>query len=218
MIATCRSHLKEEIMNFLKSTALIACLLAGGAQAATITENSDFGDFGSPTPLGVLEIGSNSISGSLATTCTPTIETFADCSSGDEIDSLSFSLPSGFEITNLVLKITNFVTTDTNLTEQLGFGNLGFIGFEANGIFPISDIANALLSSRFTFEAASGSVLTNDPNAPLLQGVGDISFDYSASFDVTEVSLAAVPLPAGLPLLLSGLIGLAVLARRRKSS
>lgn len=202
-------------MNRFLTAAFVACLAAGSAQAATITETGDsFGSFSSPFAVSLVP-GSSTISGSLSTTCSPSTNLFADCSdgNGDQIDSVDVSLPSGFEITNLVLTISNFTST---INDQLGFGRLGFFDFDTDGVFQVTDIANALLFGRFTFEAASGTAFPTGPSDPLIQGVGDISFSYSASFDVTPVQqIPAVPLPAGLPLLLTALAGIGLLARRR---
>jgi len=200
-------------MKYLAIAATALALSAGAASAATITETTDFGDFFFPTSAGEFALGSHTISGGLSTTCVATTSLFADCSSGDQIDSISFSLAADTEISNLVLTITDYSATGTlGGVEQLGLGRLGFFRFDSDGVFTVTNITDAHLFSQFTFEAITSTVTSVTPN---LQGTGDISYNYSASFDVVS-SVSPVPLPAGFPLLAVGLIGFGALARRKK--
>jgi len=80
--------------------ALVASLTAGGASATIITyaEGADLSnDAISPTVLGPLDIGKNTVAGSITVNCSLGICTRA----GDFADVFSVSLPSGDEITSL---------------------------------------------------------------------------------------------------------------------
>ncbi|MCA8869844.1 MAG: hypothetical protein KDA67_14410 [Rhodobacteraceae bacterium] len=185
-------------------------LSASMATAAAFSEPPDFGDFFSPTNAGLLSLGSYTMTGGLSTTCVEDVNsTFANCSSGDWMDSLLISLAAGTELDNVQLTISNFTLTGTMESDSLGLGHLGWFIFDADGVYAVS-AGDALRWSQLNFVADSATVTS----PYYLQGTGDISFDYNLAFDVVQT--AAVPLPAGGLLLLSGL-GLAGWLGRRRS-
>jgi hypothetical protein len=192
-----------------------ATLASGAAHAVAFVETSDefFGISG--FSLGTLPVGTHSVSGSVGTTCVATTGFFSDCSGGDEEDIITFTPLVGQEVVNFVATISNFTATG-NLADpfwQLGGANINNVFANSDGVYPASSL---VYSNAFYFRATASTA--GDPLVG--QGVGDISFSYSATFDVRDIAVAppvsAVPLPAGLPLLAAGLGGLTLLRRRAK--
>src|SRR6476469_2992872 len=92
--------------------ALVASFITGGASATIITyvEGLDLSNnFATRTALGVLDIGKNTVAGSVTVNCVAGICNGA----GDDLaDYFSVSLPSGDEITSLTLNVSSFNSTD----------------------------------------------------------------------------------------------------------
>ena len=193
---------KMKLKSIFFRSASIVLLVTGTANASTFVESTDFGGFFTPTYLGVLSSGINTFSGSLATTCVASSGSFADCSSGDESDSFTWDLPSGFEILDASVNISNYTMTGTLDSEQLGFGRIGFEDWGSDGNY-VLNLGDAFLvpQNKATFEVSSATL-----TSPItLQGTGDIGFDYTLSLNVTA---SPVPVPAAVWLFGSALFGL----------
>lgn len=199
------------MLRHLVAILTLVVIVSTNAVAAVYSEPPDFGDFGSPVDIGTLPIGTSNISGSLSTSCVTGSMGFADCSSGDENDLIMFSLPGGHELSDLVLEISGFSVSGTLDTQGLGSGLLGLFNFSFDGTY-FPAVSDAVFFSEFLFQVVSSSQF--DPVE--IQGTGDISFNYSLSFDV--VSSAVIPIPASGALMASALLGVGLLRRRKKAS
>lgn len=186
-------------------------LLSSSAYAVTVAELSDFSDdFIAPTDIGALSAGFNTISGSLGTTCVASTTLIADCTSGDQFDFLGYTLAPGAAITAIELVITEFVRTETLLTDDLGFGRFGDFSFTADGVYNLT-AGNIVVPGVLAFETQSTTLI----GELTLQGTGTIGYSYVATIEVAGPETPVVPLPAGGALTASGL-GLLWYGRRRR--
>ncbi|BCA56444.1 hypothetical protein W02_35840 [Nitrospira sp. KM1] len=182
-------------------------LIAFNAQAATVYDEVLHGDLSdnhlSPTAVG-LSVGGNVIVGS-------TIHQPLDR------DFFSVTIGAGQVLNAIVL--SSYTTTDDQsffgLAIGNGFENLGFTGVDSwalIGSTPGVSVGNNLLDF-ITSGLVGPGVL-----GPSLLGPGVYSFWLQETEGSTTYSLdyqvAAVPLPAGLPLFLSGLLGIGAMARK----
>jgi hypothetical protein len=95
---------------------------------------------------------------------------------------------------------------NSNGVEQMTFGIGGY-----TGVLNVPGAVPSLLSNSFTFVAAvsvAGASLFFEDTGATDGDNGGVILD--------NVKLSAVPLPAAAPLLISGLMGLGLIARRRK--
>ena len=199
-------------LTFMGLTASVL-LLAASANALTITETTDFGDFGDSTLIGVLDEGIHTISGSLFTSCIATIDFFADCSSGDAQDAFEWTFSdSNLEVVSAIITITNYFSTGTLAPTSLflGGGRIGSEFFDVDGVFDLI-VGNALV---FDLSGAVIEVFSGTSTPSNIQGIGDIGFDYILTLNVAP---SAVPLPAAAWLFGSALFGLFGLKRRQKA-
>lgn len=194
--------------NLNVSNLFMACvvLLAApyGVYASTIIEGTDFPGVSSfdtsAASVGVLDLGPNTISGSLSGTCT---NESGGCNSlpGDTQDSFLVEIGQGFQLGGI------FVTT-SNVTGPTGFS---------------ASFAGSNPSSNLIFEPflALGSTTSNLAVSALDPGVyslsvfgqsasepGAFSLDYSIGLNVSPV-----PIPAAVLLYGSGLAGLLAFKR-----
>lgn len=187
--------------------SLIAASVAPAA-ALTVTETTDFSDdVDNSSPVGTLEIGLNTIRGSISSTCTAMVSSAA-CSdySRDWSDSVSFLVPDDAFLTTAIATISKLTVDGSGYPGLQGYSSTGLpflLGKSSNGTFDISPYTPLTRPQSYTF-------------SPILYmgDVGDtISFDWSLGLTVEKAQV--VPLPATLPLLL-GALGLAFAATRRR--
>ena len=193
----------------ITASALLILGLATESNAATFVESNDYGDsFFNPTPLGMLSEGINTVTGSLFTTCVQSGGVVADCTSGDDIDAIEWTVADSFGISAASVSIINYLATGTlGNPFDIGFGRIGFVEWQNNGVYEL-DILDAFLDlNQATFEVASATSFT-----PFLQGTGDIGYDYVLTLHVTA---SPVPLPAGIWLFASALCFIAKSASNR---
>lgn len=202
----------------IKELSRAACAaffcVAGSAQAAVITETTDFSNslsLGSDN-IGQLMTGLNSITGSLSGECVLVLG-FSDCNSvgTDTQDSFLFTIANGFEIVSATFETFNSIgIARYNLTSQptnFGIDGLGTFAPNLNGNSSYNLGAfdpTGLGLINFSFFGGSF--------APL----GSYSTDYTLAFDIAaiDISPTPVPAPAALPLFLSGLAAVGWFKRR----
>ena len=181
--------------------ALGLTFVASTAQAATITETTDFSDsLASPTALGTLDLGLNSISGALSIVCSLT----GSCAgiTGDIEDSFSVDIAAGTQLTDVTI----------NFRGLRQISSLSASGSFFDAIFPSNGGAFSLLSAG----SETGTVSFNIENAFLGTSGSEVN-TYRLDLTVAAIpgTPTPVPLPAGFPLLLAGLGGFAALRKRK---
>jgi len=203
--------------SFLAGAAFVAAALSvGTASAATLTinESTDFGDRSSiATSVGTLAAGANSILGKIGASCG--LSESGSCLeySGDKVDWVSFAIPEGYAASAANLTISNLVRPDSFIMFfiAVGQGSFGSLFINAAGTFDVLETKGATGAQRFGVELVLSNV--SDSRASL------VSFDWRLDLTVSQIVTApppaVIPLPAGLPLLLTALGGLAFLRRRR---
>lgn len=180
---------------------------ATSASALTVTESTDFsGNFSLPTFVGTLDLGSNTVSGSLSGTCESIIGGYL-CGTSDPngspdlVDAFSFDVGAGLELYSAVLSITNHIGYSAGSSST--FDTRSYPGNGSNG--PIEMMFGGPVTGTHTFEISS----------LIVSGELNYSMDYSLELFARQVP--AVPLPAGgLLLLTAG--GLLAGMRGRKSA
>lgn len=110
-------------------------------------------------------------------------------------DVFDITIPTFIPLNNGFFSF-NSISGDSFFVQGLNSGNQGFLGVNENYI---SDDSLA-----FTW------IVNNQDLAAL-----NLNFGTVAIFGNNTVNLSAVPIPAALPLLLSGLVGVGLLSRRR---
>jgi len=184
--------------------AMSAAVIASTSHAAMITETTDFnGNLNFPSDIGTLDVGANSVSGSVDAECDILIGP-GDCITfGDEQDAVEFLIPTGNELTSATLTISDLVGIDAF---GRSFTDLGFLGFSlGEGVFDI----------------LGGTNLTGTQNYQVgVDGFDAFGQVASASWrlDLTVAPISAVPLPAGMSLLLAGLGAFGFARRQQRKS
>jgi len=196
---------------------MIAFLAGSSAAHAAVihyTEPADLSNTSSPTPLGSLDVGTNTINGSIDCTTQPEPNTNAACT-GDRVDDFSVTLPSGDQITSVTLNVTGYTTTGTGDSALFRMSPLPFTAYvflhpvSSNG--PVS-LFNGSITGPGTFEFGADALqdisTATYPNS--------VSFNYLYSITVAQVSTAPpLPQPATLALLGIGLAGIGFARPRR---
>ncbi|MCP9440757.1 MAG: VPLPA-CTERM sorting domain-containing protein [Nitrospira sp.] len=177
-------------------TVAFCGMIAFNVQAATVYDEAVQGDLSnnhvSPTSVS-LGVGQNLISGS--TVHTPSLDR----------DFFTITIGAGHTLDAIVL--SSYTNTDDlsffGMTTGSAFTGLGFSDVSSWALIGTHLIGNDLLT-----------ILTGGPLGP-----GAYSFWLQETEGITTYTLdyqvSAVPLPAALPLFLSGLLGLGAMARRR---
>jgi len=201
---------------FLKHIAMACAFVTIGsaAHSATLnlTETTDYDTvLASSTSLGVLGVGTNTISGSIDFDCTPSGAFFSRCGvsvAADTSDVLKLTLASGTRV------LSGSRMDVTNASYE------GSIDLRLNG---------SLVAFSFPSSNPNGQVIINELIVPttgpfdiefLVGGTldsfvrdGNHTFDYTITLDVE--SLGTVPLPAS-GLMLLGAVGVAGAVGRKK--
>lgn len=189
--------------------ALVAAIVcASTAQAVTVTESTDFKGVGArPTMIGTLDVGVNSVSGSIDGICYAMGHSTCNFFLADDGDLFTFDIAAGTQLTAASLTISGLSTTGSATPSIVvnTIGDLTSLGNSPNG----------------TFDLLAGAPVTGTQVIKLFPELskGYRFFDiFKANWSVAltvEAIPSAVPLPAGLPLLLAGIGGLAALRRRK---
>lgn len=216
-------------MKYLTIAATALALSAGAASAATFNfdeadaPGGDFSDSQSiaNTSVGTAMAGFSSVIGSLSGECLSDPAFGTDCNfqstpGTDEQDSLQFTIASGFELVGIDVGTEGFGPAGMGVAFSVGeyVAGTGPASFIEQILVPINNsgsfaISTPLDAGTYAFSAFGGS--STD--------VGSYEAFWNADFEVVATGgLAPVPLPAGFPLLVAGLIGLGTLARRKKST
>jgi hypothetical protein len=197
--------------NLLRATAIAAGVaLAAPAEAAVITyvEGPDLAVPG--TPLGALDVGLNTVTGSIA--CSG-----GGCFRGDQVDVFNVTLASTLRITGITLAVSNYTAGGT----PGGFGFFGVLGGSLRSQVNFSQLfaGDDPVINVFggTADGAGDLTLTMQPF--FLVGEVSRSWDYVVGITVEAIPTVPVPVPepASLALFGAGLLGLR-LARRRTSA
>lgn len=205
--------------------ALGTTLMSFNASAVLIAvETTDYSNgLAAADNVGALMLGANTISGSLDGECI--MRSRIECNlapnalgvspTGDGQDSFAYELPSGLEITDVTLLISELsgpadfrVAVNALSAPSLGFdGELG-IGVEsysAEGLFTQVSDGN-ILGNLFAYTIIAGSA----------SELGAFSFSYLVEITTAALPISEVPIPGALVLMLSGLAGLGFAGRKIK--
>src|SRR5262245_4900162 len=182
----CKSH--RSLLLGVASAGWLCVSEAAVALPLSVTESGDFSGSGlSPTAVGTLDAGINTISGDTA-----------DSAPFPDSDFFSVTLPGGFSITGISLSVSSFV--DGSLLSSLvllSSPSSGFESFNGDGTVTVDP---------FTI---SGTTVVID-----VRGDGGFDVPGRDTFDYT-VSITAIPEPATALLVGLGLAGVAAASRRR---
>lgn len=195
-------------MNKLFSLAAVAMFsMATAASAVTIQPSSDTGRSGDLVVAGDViarGAGTDAYDGD--------VNTYYELEYGETVDF--FFSPDSFQGPGAVIEITTSsrIRWDEYISIEVGIeGDMG--SFVAVNPAVIQNTAGPI---AFTFAGIFNVLRITDVTIANAVGAVDTA-DRTAGFDIAEVSVSAVPLPAGLLLLGTALGGLGV-ARRRKAA
>jgi hypothetical protein len=190
----------------LLAMALGTTMMSTQAFATLIsyTEPADLtGNLAIPDNLGSVDLGLNTVSGSISMDCT------IFCSISDEGDAFEFVVGGGLTISTIELVITNYASTDGASARVRNFsGGTSVNFFSGNTTFAnLVNVAGGLGAGTYDLQVFGLSDLIIDP---FPTEVGTVSFDW-----VFNITTTSVPEPSTLGLLGLGLLGLGIARRKR---
>jgi hypothetical protein len=199
---------------------MTALFLAAGfssipAFAISVTESTDFPNsqsFGvSATRLGLLDTGSNTVSGALAGNCLNEPPYGIGCNpssgGGDSQDSFIVEVGSGYQIDSLFVTTSNVSGPDA-FSASFGAYTSSFATVAADYFLPLGSTTSNLVLTAIGPGEYSLSMFGQTANAE-----GAYSLDYTI-----QMNVSAIPVPAAAWLFGSGLVGLIGISRRRKAA
>lgn len=189
--------------------AALACF-AGPALAVTVTETV-VGDFDTVNDvalvmddIGTLDLGLNTVSGSISDTCVPDMPSGFICiDTGDHSDTFRLGVASGQRIISVLLTTAGIAPEGY----APGFVLVDRVTLE----FMSTDSSTDFNATRAIIDGVpvgAGSYVFGVGQG-IADGGGPMMYDWTVAFEV-----AAVPLPAGVLLMVSGLALLAAGSRR----
>ncbi len=198
MIKTAREFARRASYFAVFATAICLLVLASTpGHALTFVETTDLSDnFNTPTPIGTLSLGSNTISGVL----TPASLV------SDTSDNFSVTIPIGLELTSLELSVsgtppTGFVGVSLRTNPNIAFQH----------IFSLPGSTGDLLTSALAGSQTFGIDVGCNVGVDCTNG----SVDWTLTAGLVQVPVST-PLPAALPLFASDLGALGLFGWRRK--
>ena len=200
--------------------------------AVTVTESTDFGllylDSTTGTfstvynsSIGVLDIGANSVSGSLSGTCQGGFTGSVPCNlnmTDDNTDSFLIEIPDGYKLDTLFLTTSNASgPQDFNGGSAIISINTGFASYLSTGGGPVLNSTTPEIINLITPTLNANGISQIDAGvygmgvtAGSATQEGAFSLDY-----MLEMNVAPVPIPAAAWLFGSALLGLVGIGRRR---
>jgi hypothetical protein len=149
----------------------------------------------------------------------------ANSSSFGTINGLAYNFVDSYVI-DIPTALTSAYVFSLNLTSQLSLTNLSarLYNYSANGVQNLTIGGTGAVNGKWSPSANGGTVDSTALNTAtpstgeyVLQIIGFENGTASGTYNGT-LAVTPVPLPAALPLLLTGLSGLGVWGRRRRSS
>lgn len=193
----------------------LAMAAAAPAGAATINEAADFATaLASPSAVGTLDLGANTIAGSVTVRCSIETRTGCDGTFGDNGDAVSFLVPGGAVLTTASVIIANLMLVDADgFSFPTPLRAARAAGVSSTGLDSFGTTSNA------TLPLLAGGALTGEQRYRVFtEFFANPGEDSVVSFTWTlnlTVEAAAVPAQGGVPVLLAGIMALSLVRRRR---
>lgn len=193
----------------IAAIAAIAIEFSSPVMAVSITETTDYATMlgGSLVNVGTMELGTNDVNGEMNGSCSGGLF----CVGGpDRQDGFLFDIAAGHQLTSLFVGSDGFGPTGFTWNAQLR-DNISYNVFETI-VAPVNGSG-----SMSGFGSLGAGTYVFNINSFQFSEPGDFGMAWSAGFTV-ESTMSTVPLPAGAPLLATGLVIIAGLRRRRHKS
>lgn len=203
--------------------ALLLLVAPAAAHAATITLPFDFGDFvydsggqQAVNPYSTVEFTGtiDGVEGAQLAGANWSISGYSDLS-GVVTGARAGQTPANTDITAIItLRATDPTEPLTLISFDMG-KRFGSVGVPRAAVWYVYDLdGNFLAAGEAGPDATAAHVIAN------VTAVGGLSLRWADAweFGVDNVTYSVVPVPAALPLLATGLVGLAWLRRRRRQA